>query len=431
MIKIKCETKDLLDFSAITDFQGNLKARDDTDFEKIERSIKKHGFSFPFFIWKKGKINYCLDGHGRLGALQRLVAEGENIPPLPVVYVKCKDENEAKEILLKLNSQYGHMTAESVKEFLGDLQINIDDIALPDGCLDLQIDLDGERETVNDDDIPDIDMTEDAVSKAGEIYRLGDHVLMCGDSTKADDVEKLMEGIQADCVVTDPPYNVAYTGGMQIADGKIKSNGKKMIKNDKMDYTTFYEFLYEVFTNLKRNTKQKAGIYVFYAHSQSRAFLNSFYDAGLKQRSIIIWYKKGGGFGDFMAQYMTAYEPCLFGTVGENNPIIYGSNGETVKWNGAPDEKTIWEFEKEKKCDLHPTMKPVALFQRAIRNSSQKGDTILDLFGGSGTTIIAAAGLGRKARVMEADPHFCDIIRKRWTTWAKDNGFDPGSGALT
>jgi DNA modification methylase len=204
-----------------------------------------------------------------------------------------------------------------------------------------------------------------------------------------------------------------------------------MIKNDKMDYTTFYDFLYAVFTNLKRSTKQKAGIYVFYAHSQSRAFLNSFYDAGLKQRSIIIWYKKGGGFGDFMAQYMNAYEPCLFGTVGENNPIIYGSNGETVKWNGASDEKTIWELEKEKKCDLHPTMKPVALFQRAIRNSSQRGDTILDLFGGSGTTIIAAAGLGRKARVMEADPHFCDVIRKRWTAWAKDNGFEPGSGALT
>lgn len=430
MIKINCQTQDYLEYTKLTEFQGGLKIRDDTDVEKAVRSIKKHGWEFPLFVWRKGKINYVLDGHCRLLACQHLVAEGEQIPPLPVVYVKCKDENEAKEILLKLNSQYGRMTAESVKEFLGDLQINLDDIALPDGVLDLQIDLDGEKETVNDDDIPEIDITEEAVSKPGEIYRLGDHVLMCGDSTKADDVEKLMGGTQADCVVTDPPYNVAYTGGMQIADGKIKSNGKKMIKNDKMDYTTFYDFLYAVFSNLKRSTKQKAGIYVFYAHSQSRAFLNSFYDAGLKQRSIIIWYKKGGGFGDFMAQYMNAYEPCLFGTVGENNPIIYGSNGETVKWNGASDEKTIWELEKEKKCDLHPTMKPVALFQRAIRNSSQKGDTILDLFGGSGTTIIAAAGLGRKARVMEADPHFCDVIRKRWTAWAMDNGFEPGTGAL-
>ena len=140
MIKIKCDTKDVLDFSQLTEFQGNLKIREDTDYEKIERSIKKHGFSFPFFIWKKGKINYVIDGHGRMGALQRLVAEGENIPPLPVVYVKCKDENEAKEILLKLNSQYGRMTAESVKEFLGDLQIDFEDLALPDGFLELSTD---------------------------------------------------------------------------------------------------------------------------------------------------------------------------------------------------------------------------------------------------------------------------------------------------
>ena len=190
MIQIKCKTQDTLPFEKLTEFQGNLKVRDDADYEKIERSIKKHGFMFPFFTWvHKGK-NYIIDGHGRMGALQRMVAAGEKIPPLPVVYVKCKDEAEAKEILLKLNSQYGHMTADSVKEFLGDLQINLDDIALPDGVLDLQIDLDGEKETVKDDDIPEIDITEEAVSKPGEIYRLGDHVLMCGDSTKAADVEK-------------------------------------------------------------------------------------------------------------------------------------------------------------------------------------------------------------------------------------------------
>ena len=118
MIKIKCEANDTLELEQITEFQGGLKVRDNTDYEKIEKSIRKHGFSFPFFIWKKGKINYCLDGHGRIGALQRMVAGGESLPPLPVVYIKCKDEAEAKEILLKLNSTYGHMTAESVKEFL-------------------------------------------------------------------------------------------------------------------------------------------------------------------------------------------------------------------------------------------------------------------------------------------------------------------------
>lgn len=118
MIEIKCSTKDTLNLSEITEFQGNLKERDSTDYEKIERSIRKHGFSFPFFIWKHDGVNNCLDGHGRLGTLQRMVASGEQIPPLPVVYVNCKNEADAKEMLLKLNSTYGHMTADSVREFL-------------------------------------------------------------------------------------------------------------------------------------------------------------------------------------------------------------------------------------------------------------------------------------------------------------------------
>lgn len=219
--------------------------------------------------------------------------------------------------------------------------------------------------------------------------------------------------------VTDPPYNVSYTGGMQIKDGKIESNGKKMIKNDEMDYSNFYNFLFDAYKNIKEFTNEKSAIYVFYAHSQSRAFLNAFYDAGLKQRSIIIWYKTSGGFGDFMAQYMNAYEPC-----------IYGSNGESVNWYGPTNEKTIWEMDKEKKCDLHPTMKPVAVIQRAIKNSSKQGDVVLDLFGGSGTTLIASESTGRKARIMELDPHFCDVIRRRWTQWAKENGRAVGSGGL-
>lgn len=142
MIKVKCDVKDTLELDELSDFQGNLKERSDADFEKIQKSIKKHGFSFPFFVWKKGKTNWVLDGHGRLGALRRMAAGGEAIPPLPVVYVKCRDEPEAKEILLKLNSQYGKMTAESVKDFLGDLEIDFEDLALPGGFLDLKVEFD-------------------------------------------------------------------------------------------------------------------------------------------------------------------------------------------------------------------------------------------------------------------------------------------------
>ena len=415
--KIACETKDYLDWHNITEFQGGLKIRDEADIEKAKTSILKYGWSFPFFVWVSGKTNYCLDGHARIKVLKALEEEGYLIPELPVVYIQAKNKTEAKQKLLRLNSNFGHFTKESVLEFAEDLEINFDEISLPDTTIDFSDQSEETPETEGDDDVPEVE--EKAVSKRGEMYELGNSILMCGDSTNAEDVARLMGGAKADMCVTDPPYNVSYTGGMQIKDGHIQSNGKKMIKNDEMDYENFYNFLYDAYTSIKENTKQKSAIYIFYAHSQSRAFLNAFYDVGLKQRSIIIWHKTSGGFGDFMAQYMNAYEPC-----------IYGSNGESVNWYGASNEKTVWDMDKEKKCDLHPTMKPVAVISRAIQNSSKKGDIILDVFGGSGTTLIASESLGRKARLMELDPHYCDVIRKRYTKWAKENNRPITSGCL-
>lgn len=212
-----------------------------------------------------------------------------------------------------------------------------------------------------------------------------------------------MNGAKADMVFTDPPYGVAYTGGAKIENGSIKSNGKKRIKNDDLDYTNLYNFLLSIFQNIKSHTSEKTPIYVFYAHSRTREFLNAFYDSGLKQRSVIIWHKTSGGFGDFMAQYMNAYEPC-----------IYGSNGESVNWYGPTNEKTVWDMDKEKKCDLHPTMKPVELVARAIKNSSLKNDLVLDCFGGSGSTLIACEQTGRTCYMVELDPHYCDVIIQRW-----------------
>ena len=415
-ISIKCETKDTLELAELTELQGGLKERTDVDYDKIKLSIIKFGFSFPLFVWKSGKTNYLCDGHGRFATLCKMQKDGYIIPPLPVVYIQCKNKTEAKQKLLRLNSQYGKMTKESVLEFASDIDLNFDEIALPDSVIDFT-DAEEPQETTGDDEVPEVE--EKAVSQRGEMYELGNSILMCGDSTNAEDVARLMGGAKADMCVTDPPYNVSYTGGMQIKDGHIQSNGKKMIKNDEMDYENFYNFLYDAYTSIKENTKQKSAIYIFYAHSQSRAFLNAFYDVGLKQRSIIIWHKTSGGFGDFMAQYMNAYEPC-----------IYGSNGESVNWYGASNEKTVWDMDKEKKCDLHPTMKPVAVISRAIQNSSKKGDIILDVFGGSGTTLIASESLGRKARLMELDPHYCDVIRKRYTKWCLANNRPLTSGCL-
>ena len=436
MIKIKCETKDVLDFSAITDFQGNLKARDDADFEKIERSIKKHGFSFPFFIWKKGKINYCLDGHGRLGALQRLVASGEKIPPLPVVYVKCKDEDEAKEILLKLNSQYGRMTAESVKEFLGDLQIDFEDLALPDGFLDLNTE-DAMKDTKGDDDAPEVDYGEPD-SKPGAVYELGPHRLMCGDSTKAEDMAKLMNGEKADLIITDPPYNVDYEGG----------NGKK-IQNDNMSDNSFLNFLTDAFRTMLGALKNGGAFYIWHADSEGYNFRQAVKNCNGEIRQCLIWVKNSLVLG--RQDYQWRHEPCLYGWKAGAGHYWEGRRDlSTVfdetrgDWNKMSKDQLIAELkrydqevkttiiyeDKPKKSDEHPTMKPVRLFERLMLNSSKAEDIVLDPFGGSGTTIITAAKTNRYARVCELDPRYCDVIRRRWTTWAKENGVEVGLGGL-
>ena len=436
MIKINCQTQDYLEYSKLTEFQGGLKIRDDNDVEKAVRSIKKHGWEFPFFIWKKGKINYVLDGHCRLLACQHLVAEGEKLPPLPVVYVKCKDENEAKEILLKLNSQYGRMTAESVKEFLGDLQIDFEDLALPDGFLELSTD-DAMKDTKGDDDAPEVDFGEPD-SKPGAVYQLGPHRLMCGDSTSAEDMAKLMDGAKADLIITDPPYNVDYEGG----------NGKK-IQNDNMSDNSFLNFLTDAFGVMLGVLKNGGAFYIWHADSEGYNFRQAVKNCKGEIRQCLIWVKNSLVLG--RQDYQWRHEPCLYGW----------KAGAGHYWEGRRDLSTVFDEtrgdwpkmskdqliaelkrydqevkttiiyeDKPKKSDEHPTMKPVRLFERLMLNSSKAEDIVLDPFGGSGTTIITAAKTGRYARVMELDPHYADVIRKRWTTWAKENGVEPGPGGL-
>ena len=437
MIKINCKTADSLELSQITEFQGGLKIRDESDYEKVIKSIKKHGFSFPFIIWRKGKINYCIDGHNRIGALQRLIAQGEKIPPLPVVYINAKNEGEAKELLLKLNSQYGHMTADSVREFLGDLQIDLADLALPEGILDLTLKTEDE-ETKGDDDSPEVDYEAEPDSKPGMVYELGPHRLIVGDSTKAEDIEKLMAGEKADLIVTDPPYNVDYEG----------SDGKK-IKNDHMEYTSFLNFLISAFTAMFRVLKNGGVYYIWHADSEGYNFRSAVKQSGGLVRQCIIWVKNSLVLG--RQDYQWRHEPCLYGW----------KEGSGHYWEGRRDLSTVFDetrsdWKKMNKDELlaelkrvdneiktsiiyedkparnaeHPTMKPVRLFERLIKNSSKEEDIVLDPFGGSGTTIIACAKTNRIARVCEFDPKYADVIRKRWTTWAQENNKEVGKGGL-
>ena len=397
-MEVKCKTQDYLELSELTEFQGGLKERDDKDYAKIEKSIKQYGFAFPFFVWKHDGVNHVLDGHGRFGALSRMVAKGEKLPKLPVVYVECADEEAARNLLLRLNSQYGKMTAETIIEFMDGFKLDIDDLALPSGTIDLHIEP-KEEETVGDDEAPEVNEDEEPDSKPGEIYQLGDHLLMCGDSTSGEDVARLMGGIQADVVVTDPPYNVAYEG---------KTKEKLTIQNDKMSGDNFRQFLVDAFTSMKNNMKDGAAFYIWYASSQVYNFQGACDDTGLQVRQELIWNKNSLVLS--RQDYQWKHEPCLYGW----------KNGSGHGWYSDRKQTTVIDCKRPSKSIEHPTMKPVELFEYQIKNSSKAGDIVLDLFGGSGTTIIASERCGRKARVMEKDPHYCDVIRRRYTKWAKE-----------
>lgn len=447
-IEINCTGSDTIQLHELTEFQGELKERSAGDVEKIIKSIKKHGFSFPFFVWKNDGKNNVLDGHGRLMALQQMAAAGEKIPALPCVYISAKDEAEAKEKLLKLNSQYGHMTAESVAAFLGDIKIDFDELALPDGVLDLGK-LEPE-ETKDDDEAPALKPDEVADSQRGQLYRLGRHFLYCGDSTSAEDMAALMGNVKADLIVTDPPYNVAL-GAESIEDmkrRKRRTDGLK-IENDAMDDQTFKVFLIKVFSVMLSNLKAGGAFYVWHADLKGQIFREALAEAGGQLRQCLIWVKNALVMG--RQDWQWRHEPCLYGWKNGANHYWDGRRDLTTVYDEKPDYKkmnkdqllqeitklrgdnipnTIIYEDKPARNEEHPTMKPVKLFQRLIKNSSKEDDAILDPFGGSGTSIIACEKLNRTAYVMELDAHYCDVIRKRWTKWAEENGVNAGSGAL-
>ena len=448
-MEVKCKTQHTLPLEELTEFQGNLKERDNTDIGKIVKSIKKHGFSFPFFVWNHDAINHVLDGHGRLKALQQMVAQGENIPELPIVYVDCRDEADAKELLLKLNSQYGKMTAESIKDFLGDLQIDFTELAIPDGFLDLST-LEEPKEKTDDDEAPEIDYEEPAQSEQGQVYELGPHRLMCGDSTSAEDMAILMNGAKADLIVTDPPYNVAYEGNHNPLTQNEHNYGKnRNIQNDKKNDQEFLEFLEKSFTNMFDHLKKGGVYYIWHADSEGFNFRKAVKDCGGVVRQCLVWVKNRIMMG--RQDYQWKHEPCLYGWKEGAGHYWEGSRNLTTTIDDRPNykkmskEELLEEIKKLRGDDLpstviyedrpsrseeHPTMKPVKLFERLIKNSSKEEDIILDPFGGSGTTIIASQKLNRHARLMELDPKYCDVIRKRWTKYAKENGLEIGSGGL-
>jgi len=357
--------------------------------------------------------NTIVAGHQRVRAM---IAMGKQNEEIEVRVPERKlTPQEFKQYLLISNKVTGEfdedMLAEFDKELLADVgweSKEIDKIFSDDG----EDGIDGDKEAAKIDQ---------PTAKLGDVYELGRHRLMCGDSSKVDDVEKLMGGGQADMVFTDPPYNVNYSGR-----GKITSN---TIQNDNMDEQSFRKMLGEWFASYKRSMKPEAPMYCCYASRTHREFEDALNDNGFEVRNQIIWVKKVASMG--WGDYRWKHEPILYcHQVGAKMPF-YGDRKQYTEWTEEmTDEEllkhvkamvtkeeegdsTVWRLHREMKYD-HPTQKPIKLVSIAIRNSSKRGDIVLDLFGGSGSTLIAAEQLNRNAYIMELDPKYVDVIIMRF-----------------
>lgn len=364
---------------SIKPYENNPR-NNDQGVDAVAKSIKEFNWQQPIVV---DKDNVIIVGHTRYKAAKKL-----GMDKVPVVVADSLSPEQVKAYRLADNKT-GELTDWDV-DLLDDELADIADIDMSDFGFDL--DLGDDEAKVQEDDF-DEEVPEEPKSKLGQVYQLGKHRLMCGDSTKPEDVKKLVGGVQADLLLTDPPYNVAYEG---------KQESKMTIKNDRQEDDEFYKFLFNAFSAAKDNLKQGASFYIWYASSEAANFNNAANNAGLSVREELIWEKNNLVMG--RQDYQWKHEPCLYGWV----------EGGSHSWYSDRKQTTVMHFDRPQRSDLHPTMKPVALFDYQIKNSTKSGDTVLDLFGGSGTTIMACEQDGRNACVMEYDPKYVDVIIKRW-----------------
>ena len=365
--------------------------KNDHAVDTVAAAIREFGFRVPIVAKRDGTI---IDGHLRFKAARKLELE-----TVPVLLGDDMTETQIKAFRLSVNklAELAGWDEDLLKLELAELQMAQYDLELMGfGDEELERLLNGADDgggLTEDDAVPEPPV--EPVSKPGDLWILGNHRLLCGDSTLLSDVERLMDGQLADMAFTDPPYNVDYGN-----NAKDKMRGKdRRIMNDALG-DGFYQFLYDACLNLLVVTK--GACYVCMSSSELHTLQKAWIDAGGKWSTFIIWAKNTFTLG--RADYQRQYEPILYGW----------KQGTDHFWCGDRDQSDIWNYNKPRVNDLHPTMKPVELVERAIQNSSKSRDIVLDLFGGSGTTLIACEKTNRQARLVELDPKFVDVIVKRW-----------------
>lgn len=393
------------EINTITPYEKNAKKHPTKQVDQIAASIQEFGFNQPIVVDKQGVI---IVGHGRYEAAKKLGME-----KVPVLEVDLTREQADAYRLAdnKLNESDWDMKL--VIDELKELDQKGYDISITGFDRDLIL-----EDDIDDDVVPEVEPT----SKLGDIYRLGEHYIMCGDSTNKEHYQQLMQGRTADMVFTDPPYNVDYKGS-----GKNTQNG---ILNDKMDDDSFREFLDDVFSQIKDSTKKGAGCYIFHSHKTMDTFMNSLEDTGFIVDTQLIWNKPSAGLG--MNDYRTKHEPFFYCYLDKDH-VFYGDRTNTTVIDFQKDEQDLLEWAKKQKIAeqegkttiwtvkrsnvneyVHPTQKPVQLIEYAIKNSSKSGDIVLDPFLGSGSTVIACEKMGRICYGMDLDPKYVDTVVKRW-----------------
>jgi len=373
-------------------YARNSRTHSDDQVTKIAASIKEFGFLNPVIVDGESGI---VAGHGRVMAAKKL-----GMDEVPVIEASHLTEAQRRAYVIADNrlALDAGWDDEMLRVEFAELEGLGFDLELTGFTLDEIKALEPEQLTeglTDEDAVPEV--PEQPVTVLGDVWVLGRHRLMCGDSTSVDALNTLMNGQKADMVFTDPPYGVAYEGG----HNKTKRQG---IIADTLEGDDLTGLFYGAFSSALLCTKDGAAFYVWYASGKSVETYASLSKLPLVLRAVIQWYKVKSGLGAFMSQYIPNCEPCMY----------LHKAGCSPSWYGPTNEKTVWELKKESRNDYHPTQKPVELPERAIKNSSKQGDEILDMFGGSGSTLIACEKTGRAARLMELDPKYCDVIIKRW-----------------
>ena len=370
--------------------------------DAVANSIKEFGWQQPIVV---GRDHVIIAGHTRFFAAQRLglttvpVVIAENLSPEQVKAYRIAD-NKTGEL-----SEWDFSLLSLELKDLQDANMDLNTLGFEENELE-EILAGNSENTVSEGEtdpeaVPEVPET--AVSKPGEIYQLGKHRLMCGDSTSEADVNRLMAGQKADMVFTDPPYGISY-------NGNPKGEEYQMIENDDLRGGSLTEFLGSVFRNMKAVLRDRGAFYIWYAPTNHIQFEQAIIDAGLRSKQILIWYK---GMILGRSNYHYAHEPCFYGCHANGN----------CDWFGDYSQPTVWEVKRDNtRNPLHPNQKPPALAQIALFNSSKAGNIVLDLFGGSGSTLIACEQTGRVCRMMEFDPKYCDVIRRRWAEFTSGEG---------